>query len=142
MSGYSFETGIIRTFHIADYILFGIMLAVSVVIGLYYVIRDRKDHSTEQYLLGNRNMMVGPVALSMLSSFISAITMLGVPAEVYKYNTMFWWVTVGFIFSAFGAAHIFVPVFYNLSLTSSFEVSLMRYSHNSDTLDGYTILRY
>ncbi|KAL5018319.1 hypothetical protein ScPMuIL_004041 [Solemya velum] len=127
MAGISFETGVIPPFHIADYILFGITLALSAVIGLYYVIRDRKNHSTEQYLLGGRQMMVGPVALSMLSSFISAITILGVPAEVYKFDTMYWWVTVGFVIAAFGAGHIFIPIFYNLSLTSSFEYLELRF---------------
>lgn len=115
----------IPIFDQVDYIFFGITLIISLLIGLYYAIKDRKNNSTDQFLLGDRNMGVVPVAISMLSSFISAVTVLGVPAEIYMYNTMYWWIVVGFIIAAFGAAHIFIPVFYNLSLTSSFEVGVL-----------------
>lgn len=32
-----------------------------------------------------------PVALSLTVSFMSAITVLGTPSEVYLHGTMFWW---------------------------------------------------
>ena len=32
-----------------------------------------------------------PVALSLAVSFMSAVTVLGTPSEVYKYGTMYWW---------------------------------------------------
>ena len=120
---YSYETGIKKTFHAADYGVFGCTLALSAGIGLFYAIKDRKKNTTDDYLLAGRGMHPFPVAMSLLSSFISAITILGTPAEVYVYSTMYWWISVAFIITALGAGHIFIPVFYNLGITSVFEVS-------------------
>jgi len=122
---YSFERGESTYFHTWDYVVFAGTLLVSAVIGLFYAIKDRNKNSEKEFLLAGRNLSVFPVALSLLSSFISAITLLGTPAEVYKYNTMYWLISVGFIISAIMSAHVFIPVFYNLGITSVFEVSFM-----------------
>lgn len=119
---YSYETGIRKTFHTADYAVFGCTLAISAGIGIFYAIKDRNKNSIDEYMLAGRAMHPLPVAMSLLSSFISAITILGTPAEVYVYSTMYWWISVAFILTAMGAAHIFIPVFYNLGITSVFQV--------------------
>ena len=38
-----------------------------------------------------RPFQVFPTAMSLLASFMSGITILGNPSEVYNYGTMFWW---------------------------------------------------
>lgn len=121
-SDYSYNTHQKRTFHAADYGVFAATLVASAAIGLYYAIKDRRINTADEFLLGGRKMHVIPVALSLLSSFISAITLLGTPAEVYTYNTMYWWISVGFVVTGIGSAHIFIPVFYRLGITSNFEV--------------------
>lgn len=124
---YSYQTGESKTFHAADYAVFGCTLAISAGIGIFYAIKDRNKNTTDEYLLAGRSMHPIPVAMSLLSSFISAITILGTPAEVYVYSTMYWWISIAFIFTALGAAHIFIPVFYNLGITSVFEYAEMRF---------------
>lgn len=119
---YIFEKGDDVQFSVFDYVVFAVTLGLSASIGLFYAIKDRKSQDTEDFLLGGRSLHVIPVSLSLLSSFISAITLLGTPAEVYRYNTMYWWVSVAFIVTGIGSAHIFIPVFYNLGVTSIFEV--------------------
>ncbi|KAL3876630.1 hypothetical protein ACJMK2_034448 [Sinanodonta woodiana] len=116
-----------RTFHAADYAVTGTTLGISVLIGIYYAIKDRKKNTPEDYLLGGRKMHVIPVSMSLLSSFISAITIIGVPAEVYTYNTMYWYISIGMIVAAAGSAHIFIPIFYKLGITSVFEYIEMRF---------------
>ncbi|KAK3601824.1 hypothetical protein CHS0354_041741 [Potamilus streckersoni] len=128
MSGpYRYSSGIKRTFHAADYAVTGATLLISALIGVYYAIKDRKKNTPEDYLLGGRKMHVIPVSMSLLSSFISAITIMGVPAEVYTYNTMYWWTSIAMIVAAVGSAHIFIPVFYKLGITSIFEYIEMRF---------------
>ena len=122
MTQYSFDTGEKKTFHTADYAVFGITLAISAFIGLYHAIRDRKRNTTDVYLLAGRGMHPFPVAMSLTATFISAITILGTPSEVYVHGTMYLWLCFGFIITATGAAHIFVPIFYNLGVTSVFQV--------------------
>lgn len=127
MTQYSFDTGEKKTFHTADYAVFGITLAISAFIGLYHAIRDRKRNTTDVYLLAGRGMHPFPVAMSLTATFISAITILGTPSEVYVHGTMYLWLCFGFIITATGAAHIFVPIFYNLGVTSVFQYMEMRF---------------
>ncbi|VDI28190.1 Hypothetical predicted protein [Mytilus galloprovincialis] len=115
---YTFERGESTLFHVADYVVFGLTLLVSATIGLFYAIKDRNSNNEKEFLLAGRNLSVFPVTLSLLSSFISAITLLGTPAEVYKYNTMYWLISIGFVMAATASAHIFIPVFYNLGVTT------------------------
>ncbi|KAK3091315.1 hypothetical protein FSP39_018871 [Pinctada imbricata] len=124
---YNFEKQENVRFNEWDYVVFALTLVVSASIGLFYAIKDRKVKDENEFLLAGRQMQVFPVALSLLSSFISAITLLGTPAEVYTYNTMYWWISIGFLFTAMGAAHIFYPVFYRLQITSVFQYVEMRF---------------
>ena len=124
---WSYQTGIKKQFHAADYVVFALTLLLSAAIGVFYAIKDRKKNSSEEYLLAGRDMHPFLVAMSLLSSFISAITILGTPAEVYVYSTMYWWISVAFIFTALMAANIYIPIFYNLGITSVFQVSCTTY---------------
>ena len=51
-----------------------------------------------------------------------AITLLGNPAEIYIYGTQYWMIWIGYAMLIPMAAHIFIPVFFRLQLTSVFEV--------------------
>ncbi|KAJ8318085.1 hypothetical protein KUTeg_003176 [Tegillarca granosa] len=122
---YSFQTGETHTFSVVDYVLFALMLVVSAAIGLFYAIKDRRRQNTNDFLMAGGNMHAFPVALSLLASFMSAITLLGTPAEMYNYTTMYWWIGLSYLFVVFGAAHIFLPVFYRLKVTSAYELLYM-----------------
>ena len=110
-------------FHIADYIVMGGFLLISLAIGVYYGV-IRKQKTTEEYLLGNRQMQLLPVALSMLVTYQSAISMIGVPAEMYLYNTMFYYIYVGIALSTALQYCLIAPLIYPLRLTSAYEVSI------------------
>jgi Na+/pantothenate symporter len=43
----------------------------------------------QEYLLADRSMPILPVAFSLMASFISSITLLGVSSEIYSYGTQF-----------------------------------------------------
>jgi hypothetical protein len=61
----------------ADYVVFSLVLIVSVMIGLFYWLKDRKSQTAENFLMANRQMSIIPVSLSMLASFMSTLTILG-----------------------------------------------------------------
>ncbi|XP_048255295.1 sodium-coupled monocarboxylate transporter 2-like [Haliotis rufescens] len=77
-----------HTFGKWDYTVFGVMVAVSVFIGIYHAIVGRHDR-LEEYFLAGRAMPFFPIALSMLASFTSIITMLGASGEAYS-NGIMW----------------------------------------------------
>ena len=60
----------------------------------------------------------------MLVSFISAIGILGTPAEMYAFGTQFSMYVIAAGLGCVYGAFIFVPLFYPLKLTSSFEVRM------------------
>lgn len=57
-------------------------------------------------------------------SFMSAITILGTPAEIYTYGTMYLWIILSFGSSMYIAGYIYIPLFYQLQVTSAYEVSI------------------
>lgn len=72
-----------HSFHAADYGIFAVTIVVSLGIGIYYALSGGKQRTTAEYLVGNRQMMIIPVAISLMVSFESSIMMLGTPAEVH-----------------------------------------------------------
>ena len=109
-------------FHVVDYVIFILVIAASLSIGVYYAI-FKQNKTTSQYLMAGRNLSIIPTAISLLVSYISAISILGNAAEIYYYGIDYMFVLVGYISAAFGAANLFVPLFYPLKLTSMNEVS-------------------
>ncbi|XP_055876018.1 sodium-coupled monocarboxylate transporter 2-like [Biomphalaria glabrata] len=140
LGDYSFNTGKLKQFSWLDYVIFAGILLVSAGIGLYHAIKDRKNKSLDNFLLAGRNMNPFPVALSLLASFMSAITLLGTPAEMYNYSTMYLWIGVGYFFVIAGAAHIYIPIFYNLGVTSAYEYLEKRFSRGVRTAASMTFV--
>jgi len=105
-----------------DYVIFAVILAIASAIGLYYGCTGNKQNSTSEFLMAGRSMSVLPVALSLLASFMSAITLLGTPAEIVLYGTQYWMIWISYCFVVPLSAYVFIPVFYRLELTSVFEV--------------------
>jgi len=109
-------------FTVWDYVIFAVILLVASVIGLYHGCRGNKQSSTAEFLMAGRSMSVLPVALSLLASFMSGITLLGTPAEVAQSGTQYWMIFASYFIVIPLAAYVFIPVFYRLELTSVFEV--------------------
>lgn len=56
-------------------------------------------------------------------SYISGISILGMPAEIYVYGTQFWMIICSEGLVSLTIAIAYLPVFYKLQITSSYEVS-------------------
>lgn len=50
-----------------DYTLFGLMLGLSSMIGVYFGCFGKKQSSADEYLLGGKEMHVLPIALSLVA---------------------------------------------------------------------------
>ena len=64
-------------FGAVDWAIFVIMLTASVIIGVVSAVRDCGRASTQEFLLGGRNMPPIAVAFSLLGGWVSAISILG-----------------------------------------------------------------
>jgi Na+/proline symporter len=96
-------------------------LAISSAIGIYYGF-FKKQRTTEEYILGNRQIHLVPVALSLAVTFQSAVSIIGLPSEVYLYNIMVFYITFGISLANFVQAFVIVPLIHPLRLTSAYEV--------------------
>ncbi|GAB0200558.1 sodium/iodide cotransporter [Grus japonensis] len=110
------------TFSLWDYGVFGLMLLVSTGIGLFHGLAKGGQKTSEDFFTGGRRMSALPVGLSLSASFMSAIQVLGVPAEAYRYGAKFLWMCLGQLLNTLLTAQLFLPVFYRLGLTSTYEM--------------------
>ncbi|KAM6425042.1 sodium-coupled monocarboxylate transporter 1 [Rhynochetos jubatus] len=115
-------------FTVWDYVVFAAMLVVSAVIGIYYAFAGGGQKTSKDFLMGGRSMSALPVALSLTASFMSAVTVLGTPAEIYRYGAIFciFGITYGLVVLC--SAEIFLPVFYRLGITSTYEYLELRFN--------------
>uniref|UniRef100_A0A673W3M1 Solute carrier family 5 member 12 n=1 Tax=Salmo trutta TaxID=8032 RepID=A0A673W3M1_SALTR len=111
----------VGTFVSWDYVVFACLFVVSSGIGVFFAVKERKNPSSE-FLVGGRQMTCGPVALSLTASFMSAVTVLGAPSDVYRFGGSFVLFGVAYTFVVIATAELFVPVFYRSGITSTYEV--------------------
>lgn len=51
-----------------DYLVFGVMLLMCALIGVYFGFYDKANNATaSEYLMGGRNMKTFPVAMSLIA---------------------------------------------------------------------------
>lgn len=112
----------LQRFSWLDYIVFIAMFVLCIFIGIYFGFM-KKSMGESDYLMGGRNMLVLPIALSLVASFVSGITLLGLPTEVYSYGIQYIYVALGVIAMGFVMGIFYLPVFHGLSITSTYEVS-------------------
>ena len=85
--------------------------------------QDRKKKlDNREFQTGNKSLSLFPVAMSLLASFQSSVTILGYPAEMFLRGTQFWMVIFAGVLASVVAAEVFLPVYYGLSFTSVNEV--------------------
>ncbi|XP_078506134.1 sodium-dependent multivitamin transporter isoform X2 [Lissotriton helveticus] len=115
-------------FGTVDYVIFVLLLVLSSGIGLYYALSGGKQRTMQEFLLADRSMSFLPVALSLLATFQSAVAILGVPSEIYRFGTEYWFLGCSYILGLLIPAHIFIPVLYRLRLTSTYEYLELRFN--------------
>ncbi|XP_050435700.1 sodium-coupled monocarboxylate transporter 1-like [Adelges cooleyi] len=113
---------------LAEFAAFACMMTLSVLIGLYYGFVERKQNTVDDYLLGGKHMSVFPITMSLIASHVSGVTLLGVPSEVYVYGAQYLIIGVINIFIIIIVIYIYLPVFYDLQLTSVYEYLELRFN--------------
>ncbi|XP_075992037.1 sodium-coupled monocarboxylate transporter 1-like [Anticarsia gemmatalis] len=120
-------------FGVGDYVVFGVLCAASCTGGLWYSAVGSKSKALadiKDYLLGGRAMSTFPVAMSLIASYVSGVTILGTPAEIYNYGTQYWLVIIGVALSCVIVATVYLPVFCTLRLSSSYEYLELRFNRH------------
>ncbi|KAJ8686108.1 hypothetical protein QAD02_021902 [Eretmocerus hayati] len=109
-----------QQFSLADYGVFVAKLTACGCIGVYFGF-VRKSTGSDEYLVGGRNMNTFPVAMSLIASFISGISLLGTPTEIYVHGTSYLFIGLGILAVVGIMSRVYLPVFHRLRLTSAYE---------------------
>ncbi|KAG5889642.1 hypothetical protein JTB14_028921 [Gonioctena quinquepunctata] len=126
-----FRLNDVYQFDVVDYVVFSSMLILSALTGLYYGCRSRYCENTQtlsDYLTGNRNLKPFPVALSLIASYVSGVTILGTPSDIYLFGTQYWFIVIAIWLSGLVVANVYLPVFLRLQVRSSYEYLELRFS--------------
>lgn len=133
----------LQRFSWPDYLVLVLMLFLCILIGIYFGF-NQKSNSENEYLMGGRTMSIFPVAMSLVAryfssntyinccfnaifsilSFISGITLLGLPTEIYSFGIQYLYVIGGVIAMGIVMGYVFLPVFHDLNITSTYEVRI------------------
>ena len=81
---------------------------------------------TDEYLRGGQTIAIWPAILSLSVCFMSSVSMLGLPAEIYTFGGQFWLGTLGWTLGHFLSVLVYVPVLYPLQTTTANEVIVDR----------------
>ncbi|XP_074040290.1 sodium/solute co-transporter-like 5A11 [Leptinotarsa decemlineata] len=120
-------------FDLVDYVVFASMLILSALTGLYYGCRSKyckseTGQTLSEYLTGNRNLKPFPVALSLIASYVSGVTILGTPSDIYLFGTQYWFIVIAIWLSGLVVANVYLPVFLRLQVNSSYEYLELRFN--------------
>ena len=79
----------IRRLSVPDYVVFVVSVLASLSVGIYYVYKDRTKRTLESYLMADRDISVWPVALSLVMSCVSPLSMMLDPVEAFSYGNAY-----------------------------------------------------
>ncbi|XP_077564135.1 sodium-coupled monocarboxylate transporter 2-like isoform X2 [Haemaphysalis longicornis] len=109
----------VQSFHAADYAVLVAVLGLSSSIGVYFAWKDRRSTNNKEFLVGNRQLQVFPVTMSMMASFLSSVAILGIPSQNFIHGSQYMVNFIGLIIGVFLAANVFLPVFYEIDMISA-----------------------
>lgn len=117
------------SFSVIDYACVIGMLVISVGIGVFFGFfqKTKSEESSSDFLMGS-DMNLLTVALSLTTSFITAIELLGNPAEIYFNGMQFALIIISLLFVVPVAWNIFYPIFFKMELASCYEYLGVRFS--------------
>ncbi|XP_037947005.1 sodium-coupled monocarboxylate transporter 2-like [Teleopsis dalmanni] len=116
------------TFGTVDYFLFVLLLLVSASIGVYFGFFSKSKNTTDEYLMGNKQMKTWPIAISIITSQLSAVAIVTVPSEIYSYGISFSLLLGAVILTGPIMNSTIIPVFYENNVHSCYEYLEMRFN--------------
>ncbi|KAF5303903.1 hypothetical protein FQA39_LY01688 [Lamprigera yunnana] len=123
-------------FGVLDYIIFSAILIISTLIGVYLLFFGEKQ-SKDLYLLGGRQMKPIPVALSLIASKVSAILLIAIPTDVYRYGSDLVCMMVCVVIAVVLNRIVFLPIFFELQITSMYEYLNLRFNKSVQVFGSF-----
>lgn len=116
-------------FTVYDYSIVLGMLVISLGIGVFYGFFSGTENTSSDFLHGTE-MGLLPVSLSLTTSFITAIELLGNPSEVFFNGTQYSLIVLSIFLVIPIAIKVYYPIYFKLQLTSCYEYLGIRFSND------------
>ncbi|KAH8257753.1 hypothetical protein KR038_000118 [Drosophila bunnanda] len=123
-----------------DYAVFALMLGISASIGVYFGFFAKGADTTEEYLMGGKRMKTIPIAISLVASQLSAISIMTIPAEMYAYGINWFFNVVCMVVVVPLLNYVVIPVFYNNNITNCYEYLEMRFCREVRVLQTFIFI--
>ncbi|XP_039254545.2 sodium-coupled monocarboxylate transporter 2-like [Styela clava] len=123
-----------KYFQAIDFVIFGAMLLLSSAIGVFFAYRDRRTQSTDNYYFASKSISPILISMSLSVSFISAITVIGLPVEIYLFGTVFVWMNAAHVIGILAGSIYYIPLLHRLQLKSVYEYFNLRFHPRIRTL--------
>ncbi|XP_039285768.1 sodium-coupled monocarboxylate transporter 2 isoform X1 [Nilaparvata lugens] len=130
-------SSMLMMFNWIEYLVFSLMLGLSALIGVYYGCYKGNQNTVSEYMQGGKKMGIFPITMSLIASHVSGITLLGVPAEIYRYGTQYYAIVFCIISVTAFILLFYLPVFFKLQLNSPYEYLERRFSYNVRVLASF-----
>ena len=98
--------------------IFSIIAIYFAVLFIISYITSRKHSDNEAFFIGNRQSPWFVVAIGMIGTSISGVTFVSVPGQIRSIDMTYVQMTLGFFFGYMFIAHVLLPLYYRLNLTS------------------------
>lgn len=106
-----------------DWIVIVLYALGMLAVGWYY---GQRSKSTDDYMLGGRNMSPLAVGLSLFASLLSTLTYLAIPGEMIKYGPMMLAQLIAIPAIAAVVGWVLIPILMKQPVTSAYEILEMR----------------
>ncbi len=110
--------------HVLDWIVLSLYAAGMLAAGWYY---SRRTATTDDFLLGGRNMSPWMVGLSLFATLLSTLTYLAVPGEMIKYGPMVLSQLIAVPFIILVVGWFLIPIIMRQRVTSAYEILETRF---------------
>ncbi|XP_065672818.1 sodium-coupled monocarboxylate transporter 1 isoform X5 [Hydra vulgaris] len=114
-------------FTLLDYIVFGGMLLISSIIGIYFGCAKQKSNDKDN-LVADRNVNWFPLFVSFFATYLSAIAITGMSSEVFTYGIQYVNICFSYPLVILVCVVIILPIMYNLKVVSANEYLEKRFS--------------
>ncbi|EFN76289.1 sodium-coupled monocarboxylate transporter 2 [Harpegnathos saltator] len=112
---------------VVDYLVFIGFIAISFVIPLWGNFRTKKKETKANYVFATGTVSMGAMMLSIARGTLGVRSFLGYPSELYYRGSAMWETLYGMLLAYPIVCFIFVPVYYNLGVTSVYQYLDMRF---------------
>lgn len=124
-----------QNFGWSDYTVISLILVASVLIGVHFRPQSRQKRNgatfdVREYVIGNGNLHLFPVSLSLIAGAVSSVGIIGFATEGYIYGFGFGTCCIGIILNGVFVHYLVLPVFYDLKLLSIYEYMELRFNRS------------